>query len=574
MKRVLLLILACLMFVLAVTPQEPATPPASLAGMMPPGALLYLEAKDFKSLLNDWNDSREKQLWLKSDNYQVFSRSRLFIKLQKAQSEFAAAAGFAPDMAFTDSVAGGHSALALYDVGHLQFLYITSIPSARAMESVLWKAKEKFEPRKAGGIAYFIHTDPVHHRVVAFATAGDYLFVATREDLLANALELYSGQSGPALGHEKWFEDAVGASAEPGDLRMALDMQALVGSPHFRSYWIERNVSDLKQYESEIADVHRSPNEIREDRVLLRINSAYNPATGNNTGSPNLGGILRFVPADAGLYRAWENPGTGQSLKLLEQKILSPQRGPAPASQIAPQVVLGQGEAGGEGDFETRIDVAPLVTAGGGLEIETLKKLFENSTPVAALEIESTRPAADGVLVGTESAVVLSAAKDWDGAAARAALQSAVESLWTTSGFGVQWTRHEQDGKSFFELNGLDHLSMAADGRFLIVASEPQLLKALLARDSTSAVNEKGTYAAGFRHAQERTQLVKLLRYVETPAASRLTAFAPHGGHQPLFFSENLASLSGALVRVQSETILVQDSGRRVTQTVRYELGP
>ncbi len=154
MKRIAILILACMTFLLTVTPQEPAaTPPESLAGLMPPGAMLYLEAKDFKSLLNDWNDSREKQLWLKSDNDRVFSRSRLFIKLQQAQSEFATAAGSVPDMAFTDSVAGGRSALGLYDVGHLQFLYITRMPSARVMESFLWKVREKFEPRKAGGLA-------------------------------------------------------------------------------------------------------------------------------------------------------------------------------------------------------------------------------------------------------------------------------------------------------------------------------------------------------------------------------------------------------------------------------------
>jgi hypothetical protein len=573
MKRVSFLILACMTFVLAVTPQEPAAPPPeSLAGLMPPGALLYLEAKDFKSLLNDWNDSREKQLWLKSDNYQVFSRSRLFIKLQQAQSEFAAAAGFAPDMAFTDSVAGGRSALGLYDVGHLQFLYITALPSARVMESVLWKAREKFEPRKAGGIAYFIHTDPVHHHVVAFATADDYLFVATREDLIAAALRLYSSQAGPELSHEKWFEDAAHAAAAPGDLRLALNMQALERSPHFRSYWIQRNVSDFKPYEAEIADLHRSANEIREDRVLFREN-APSPATTDSAGR-GLGEILRFIPDDAGLYRAWENPSAAQALDLLEQKILSPHGGPAPASQLAPQVALGNGEAGGEGDFETRIDVAPPVTTGGTLRMEALRKLFQDWAPTAVLQIESTRAAADGTLIGTESALVLSAAKDWDGAAARAALQSAVEPLWTTSGLGVQWARHEQDGKTYFELNGLDRLSVAADGGYLIITTRPQVLLAVLARSSAPAVNQTGTYAAGFRHAQERQQIINLLGLVETPAASRLAAFSTPGGHQPLFFSENLASLSAALARVKSESIVVRDLGPRVTQTIRYELAP
>jgi hypothetical protein len=571
-KKILVSLLSCVAFALAIAQQGPGPAPKPLSSLMPPSAVLYLEAKDFKSLLNDWNDSQAKRLWLKSDNYEVFSRSRLFIKLQQAQGEFAAAAGFPPDMSFLDSVAGERSALAIYDIGHLHFLYITAMPSMGAMESVLWKAREKFETRQAAGITYFIHTDEANHRVVAFATTKDYLFVATREDLMAGALELYAGQGGPALASEKWFADASQAAAEPGDLRLALDLQALARSPHFRSYWIERNVSELKQYEAEIADVHRTAGEIREDRVLLRMN----PPESAPTAPPgeDLGEILRFVPNDAGLYRAWENPSAEQVLGLLTQKILLPRPGPAPASKLAPSVTLGEGEAGAQGDFETRIDEAPVSSAGGKLQIEPLRKLFEASPPTAALQFESTRAAADSVLIGTESAVVLSASKDWDGDAARAAIQTAVAGLWSTSGLGAKWVRHEQGGKIYFELDGLNPLSIATSGHFLFIATRPEPLLEALACASAPAAAVTGVYAAGLRHAREREQLVKMLRLVETPAAMRLAAFSAPGGHEPLFFSENLASLSGALRQVESESIVVKDSGGRVDQTVRYKLSP
>src|SRR5208282_419972 len=105
-------------------------------------------------------DSREKTKWLASDNYQVFSRSRLFLRLQEAQTQFATAAGAPPDMALLDSLAGGESALALYDIGNLEFLYITRMPSARAMQNVLWGNRAKFEPRKAADIPYYVRTEP------------------------------------------------------------------------------------------------------------------------------------------------------------------------------------------------------------------------------------------------------------------------------------------------------------------------------------------------------------------------------------------------------------------------------
>jgi hypothetical protein len=67
-----------------------AASPAELAlsHYVPSGALLYLQAKDFSALLADWNKSAEKQNWLKSSNYDVFSWSRLFLRLADAGKEF------------------------------------------------------------------------------------------------------------------------------------------------------------------------------------------------------------------------------------------------------------------------------------------------------------------------------------------------------------------------------------------------------------------------------------------------------------------------------------------------------
>ena len=202
----------------------------SLAAFMPRGSLLFVESVNFAPLVHDWENSKEKQKWLESDNYQVFSRSRLFLRLQEAQRQFAVAAGAPPDMALLDAVAGAQSALALYDIGNLEFLYITRMPSARAMQNVLWTNREKFEPRKTRRI--FLITfglNPEKNRLVAFATAGDCLLLATREVLMAGALGLLSGESQPTLQDENWYKSAVSAAgprtvgygAGPaGDLRL------------------------------------------------------------------------------------------------------------------------------------------------------------------------------------------------------------------------------------------------------------------------------------------------------------------------------------------------------------------
>ena len=169
----------------------PDGPP--LSRYVPPGALLYLQSKDFSSLLADWNGSPEKKDWVKSGNYEVFSRSRLFLRLKGAGDEFKSAAGLPPDMNFLSQVAGKQSALAIYDIGKLQFLYITKLSSANSMQTALWQTRTQFETRSVDGVTFYLRRDPQSEREVAFAVNGDTLLLATREDLLAGALKLMGG---------------------------------------------------------------------------------------------------------------------------------------------------------------------------------------------------------------------------------------------------------------------------------------------------------------------------------------------------------------------------------------------
>ncbi len=571
MKRHTLWILCFLSVALAVTPQgqAPQVAGTSLAKLMPAGPLLYVESADFAALLQDWNSSAEKQNWLASDNYQVFSRSRLFLRLQEAQEEFAVAAGAPPDMALLESVAGSESGLALYDIGNLEFLYITRLPAARAMENALWHGKEKFEPRKVGDIPYYVHTEPTKNRLVAFATAGDHLLLATREDLMASALSVLSGKAMHTLANEQWYASAVDAAGRRGDLRLALNLEGLAKSPHFRSYWIQRNVSMLREYRAEIADLYRSPHEIREERLLFRapaMGGAPEPVPADDS---TLGDLLRLLPDGSGVYRAWSAPSVDQVIDLLRQKVLAPQAGPGAPSTLAPTVALSEGQTGSEADLETRIDVPPLTGAGGAFEPGALKKLLAEAKVVGALQLESTAALPGDVFVGTQSAIVLEAGNDWNGEAARAALLSAVEGLWTASGLGSQWVQKGEGQAGYFELQGLTHLALAMQGRHLIVGTGSDLVLAVLHRLPNPPAEEHGAYAAGFRHAAERANLARMTGLIEAPLAQRLQG---PGGHEPWLFSENLASLSKTLARVESESIVVRDRGTVVAQTVTYEL--
>jgi hypothetical protein len=582
MRKLTLLILCFLSISLAMAPpgQGPEPSSSSLAAFMPAGSLLFLESPDFATLVHDWAKSKEKQKWLESDNYQVFSHSRLFLRLQEAQRQFAIAAGAPPDMALLDSVAGGQSALALYDIGNLEFIYITRMPSVRAVQNVLWTNREKFQPRKAADIPYYVRTEPEKNRLVAFATSGDCLLLATREDLMASALGLLSGKSLPRLPDENWYKSAVAAAGRAGDLRLVLNVPLLVKSPHFRSYWIERNITGLKQYSAEVADIHRSATEIREGRVLLKANPPADTERHATTNSPAMADLLGMVPAQEGIYLAWRDPSADAVLELVQQKILMPHSGPGVASEIAPGVVLTPGQAGSESDLETRIDVPPFQGATGALGAEALKKLL-NAVPLeAVLEFHSLHNVGQPAFIQPHSAILIRSSANWDSEAARDALRAAIRDLWTTSQIGVNWVESHEGNADYYQLDGLVPLAVAAKGPILVLANSAETMKSLLGgaplgRAPLGPATGEGqnvVYAAGFRHSAERENIVKMMRLIEMPFAQQYGGMPGETGHEPFFFSENLASLSQSLESIESESLVVEDRGAQLVQTVTYRL--
>jgi hypothetical protein len=574
MRKLTLSILCFLSISLAMAPpgRGPEPSSSSLAAFMPTGSLLFIESPDFAPLVHDWENSKEKQKWLASDNYQVFSRSRLFLRLQEAQRQFAVAAGAPPDMPLLDAVAGAQSALALYDIGNLEFLYVTRMPSARAMQNVLWTNREKFEPRKAADIPYYVRTEPEKSRLVAFATAGDCLLLATREDLMATALGLLSTKSQPTLQDENWYKSAVSAAGPAGDLRLVLNLPLLVKSPHFRSYWIQRNITALKQYSAEVADIHRSATEIREERVLLKANPPGDTEQRATASTAPIAELLGMLPAQEGIYLAWRAPSADTVLDLVQQKVLMPHAGPGVASQIAPGVALTQGQTGSESDLETRIDVPPLQGTTGAPGAEALKKLL-NAVPLEAVlefhSLQNTRPSA---FIEPHSAVLIRSSANWDSEATRNALRAAIMDLWTTSQIGVTWVARHEGNADYYQLDGLAPLALAIKGPILLLANSGETLNSLLVNSPGTEVGPNVVYAAGFRHSAERHNIVETMRLIETPLPQQYRGLAGEEGRTPSFFSENLASLSQSLESIESESLVVEDRGPQLHQTVTYRL--
>jgi hypothetical protein len=546
--------------------QTVPAPVQPLSKSIPSGAVLYLQARDFSSLLADWNKSPEKQRWLGSSNYQVFSRSRLFLRLRDAGSQFATAAGLPPDAKFLGQIAGSESALALYDIGKIQFLYITRLPSTNSLQSQLWQTRSKFESRSAGGTTFYIRRTPDSEREVAFAISGDYLLLSTREDLMAGALQLLTGGSrhdavARSIESDPWWSQSVAAAGAAGDLRMVLNLEKIVPSPYFRSYWIQQNVSDMKQYTAAISDLYRSNQEYREERVLLK-RAADAVSSVDESGA--VADLVRLVPDNTGVYEARDCPSIESCFDPLQTKLLAPHLVTTPAAPLAPQPQLTSGETGSSLDLETRIDQPPRQNASDSRS-SALKQMLRENSVQAVLQVQSTERAADGVFVKVLSAVALAGGSAWSEAAARSALANFVRPNLTTAELGVGW----RPRNGYYELDGLETLVVAVRGRYLIVSDDSSLISAMLANMNRRVEARPARFVAGFEHRRERQHFLRFTSAVDRPDMSQQDN--PGNARTPQFFSENIASLSSTLSGFSSEKIVVRSAGDNELQTVTYK---
>jgi hypothetical protein len=536
-----------------------ASPDPELSHFVPSGALLYLQAKDFSSLLADWDKSPEKQEWVKSNNYEVFSRSRLFLRLKDALAEFSSAAGVPANSELVRQIAGKESAVALFDIGKLQFLYITRLASGSSMQSALWQRRSKFETRSAGGVTFYLRRDPESNREVAFAVAGDYLLLATKEELMAGALQMLAGGQEHGMEAEAWWSRSVAGGGTAGDLRMVLNLEKIVPSPYFRAYWIQQNITDMSHYSAAISDLKRDGGEYREERVLLRKGSAASEDA-SATGAASVADLARLVPADAGIYLARSNPKSEECVKLLETKILAPHLGPAAPEKLAPQVQLGNGETGAGSDLETRIDQAPVQQTGSAESGTLLKEVFARNQVLATLQVQSTDGNSQDAFVRMHSVVVFLGASDWDEQTVKTALVDFVRPGLTTGELGVAW----KSNSGVSELDGLWPLAVAVRGKYLFVADTGKVLTAVLANVDRKSTTAPSVLVAGFNHQSEQASFLKLTLMLDLENTSG------GAGQAPDFFSGNIGSLGQTLSGLASEKIVVRDSADKQTQTVTY----
>jgi hypothetical protein len=569
-----------------------ATP--SLTAYVPQDALLTIESPDFASLLKRWSNSAESKSWLATDNYAVFQNSRLFGRLGDAQTSFETAAGIPVDANLLHEVAGKESVFAWYDIGKLEFLYITHIPAQQAEKSQLLKARGSFQRRHAGNSDFYIRNSGSDYSTVAFALvpspSGDLLLLATREDLIANALTLLAATS-PAnsIQQEPWFHDATAAlptEKSSPSIHMVLNLDRIVPDPHFRSYWIQRNITWMKQFRAAASDLYLESSRFREERVLL-------PKSPEATKSQSfdITALADLAPTTAGVMHVIATQDSSAAVVTIQQKLLGAPDSFAGESKSAPDPDLTTPSDGSAADLETRIDALP--PASPTASTSELEDALRSAGLDAVLSLTTAKspPVSGALWLPMQSAVALHTASAADPKLLASALQKLMQGTLTVSGIGVGFQSSQQQSATIYALTGARPLFFAVaplptEGSIILLADDQPLLMELLHRANKwpqAPLSTGVTSIATFNHATQRDPYLRVTSLIDgtnnlshTPATQSPTA--PGGSADvtsaPTFFSQNVGSLSKTFSSFQTERVIERNEQQNLHQTVTYAWGP
>lgn len=248
----------------------------------PREALIYVQIADLPAFIKLWNESEFRGKYLESDNFHGFKNNHLGRKLTSRWEEFSGAAGFPIDLEAISGLAQNRAALALYDVGKLEFVFIAPLSDEIFAATKFAKNRGKFseEILDDGTIVYRAAVEADRGRQkqeLIFAGAKGRFILATSEKLLARTLNNINGkQAKNRLIDEPSFS-ALKDKIKPHIASVWVNQAALNVDYYFKRYWLMSEVEDLKNIRAGIFDFEMQEGKLIERRKFL-LNETVNIA--------------------------------------------------------------------------------------------------------------------------------------------------------------------------------------------------------------------------------------------------------------------------------------------------------
>ncbi len=268
------------------------------------GAVVYVQIADLPALIKLWNESQLKEKYLESENFKSFANNHLGRKLASRWQEFNDAAGFPIDLEVLAKLTGNRAAIALYDVGRLDFVFIAPVSDEIFAATKFAQNRDKFteETLADGVIIYRARVEADHGRQkqeLIFTQFKGRFILATSEKRLVQTLDNITGkQAKNRLSSEPLFK-VLSEKIQPHAATAWVNQTALNDDYYFKHYWLMSEVSDLKNMRAGLFDFEIGAEKLIERRRFLLDNTPQISPIENS----DIEKMSAFLPPDVPFYR-------------------------------------------------------------------------------------------------------------------------------------------------------------------------------------------------------------------------------------------------------------------------------
>jgi hypothetical protein len=581
----------------------------ALARLLPKGALAYVQARDLGKLLAQWRASSVHDRYYASDSFRAFRRSRLWAKLNERIREFEEGVGVTLTEDTVMQMAGKATAIALYDMGKLELVFVTELSAQQAAATPLLARKATFEARTtAAGQPYLVRelvTDGGRLRQgLCVATPPGKLVVTTSEALMQRTLDNLDGKGddhvlasmGPTLAAAQGFT--------PHEVTLWTDLPRLRQQPYFGYYWVHgAKAPRLDEVEATLADLELTSEGLVERRWSLTSGRAV-PAAFTPQQQPAVARLLNAAP-----FAAVETlPADAADLpaRVAVDLLLPPLRPVAasepPRIRVIEDTASGTARRGRYQRLDERFDRdvddpdavssrSPAGQAASARPVDPLESelasLFRSAQPDCLARLGETTTEGSAPFVTFERALALHCGRPFDTKAYEAALARAIARryfvagttppvTWEVTSTGVVVPRAavplERCGAYF------------VSGDLVVMASSADYARRLKSRLDGTAARAAGRPASNltgtYRQATVRLRALapdyqRALRLIDAPGASGLEPLEGEADDASVsFMGQNIPSLLTAVEAFDVVTMESAATGRVRMERVNYAFRP
>ncbi len=278
----------------------------SLAGDLPRGALVYAQFENLPELINSWEQSQLRDRYLSSTNYQQLQHRHLALKLISRWEEFNNALGFPIDLATIGASTDGGAAVAVYDIGQLDLLFVAPVSDEKVALTQFFQSKDQFEEAETPqGTPYYVQAVEADRgrqkQVLAFTTVNGRFVLGTNEKLFLRAItNIEKRAAKDSIADDPAFK-TLSQKIKPHFATIWVDQSRLNADYYFKHYWLMQNVNYLKNIRAGIFDLERQESKWIERREFLTTAPAERSDA--RIDAAELGRLYSHTPGDAPFIR-------------------------------------------------------------------------------------------------------------------------------------------------------------------------------------------------------------------------------------------------------------------------------